>query len=87
MTRSVLAALAAALVTAVPGAGAAATPGVVILECWWFRPRDLAHVQADLRRLGSTPTVEVWCDVPAALARERYPCRTHGAAARPPTKR
>ena len=27
---------------------AAATPGVVILESWWFRPRDLAFVVDDL---------------------------------------
>jgi predicted kinase len=58
---------------------AAATPGGVVLESWWFRPRDLAFVEADLRRCGSPTAVEVWCDVPAALARERYARRRRAA--------
>jgi len=58
---------------------AAATPGLVILESWWFTPRDLGYVQDGLRRCASPATVEIWCDVPASLARERYRNR-HRAA-------
>ena len=58
---------------------AEATPGGVVLESWWFRPRDLAFVEADLRRCGSPAAVEIWCDVPAWLARERYQARRRAA--------
>jgi predicted kinase len=58
---------------------AAATAGGLVLESWWFRPRDLAFVEAGLRRSGSPATVEIWCDVPAALARERYQARRRAA--------
>src|SRR3954447_10879061 len=51
---------------------AAATPGLVILESWWFKPRDLGYVQDGLRRCVSRATVEIWCDAPASLAQERY---------------
>ncbi|HET6480162.1 MAG TPA: AAA family ATPase [Actinoplanes sp.] len=57
---------------------AAATPGLVILESWWFKPRDLGYVQDGLRRCAS-PAVEIWCDVPAALARERFRTRRRAA--------
>jgi hypothetical protein len=54
---------------------AAALPGPVLVESWWFRPRDL-----DLARSGialalggsSRAMLEVWCDVPPDLARHRY---------------
>jgi predicted kinase len=51
---------------------AAATPGLVILESWWFKPRDLDYVRAGIRRCASPASIEIWCDVPAWLARERY---------------
>lgn len=51
---------------------AAGTPGRVVLESWWFRPRDLGFVTAGLARCGHPPTVEVWCDVPPELALARY---------------
>ncbi len=51
---------------------AAALDGDVILESWWFRPRDLGFAVDGLRRAGARFIVEVWCDVPAELARERY---------------
>lgn len=51
---------------------AAATDGLALLDSWWFRPRDLAFATEGLARCGHPPTVEVWCDVPAAIARQRY---------------
>ncbi|MEE6257183.1 AAA family ATPase [Plantactinospora sonchi] len=54
---------------------AAAVPGPVILESWWFTPRDLPFVEAGLDRCGRPHTVEVWCDVPARVARDRYAAR------------
>lgn len=51
---------------------AAATPGTVVLESWWFTPRDAGFVTAGLGRCGGPATVEVWCDVPARLALTRY---------------
>ncbi|MCU7731176.1 AAA family ATPase [Actinoplanes sp. KI2] len=58
---------------------AAATPGLVILESWWFKPRDLGYVQNGLRRCVNPATVEIWCDVPASLARERFRNRRRAA--------
>jgi predicted kinase len=49
--------------------------GTVVLESWWFRPRDLGFAAAGLRRCGRPPVVEVWCDVPADLARSRFVAR------------
>ena len=54
---------------------AAAVPGTVLLESWWFKPRDLAFVQAGLRRCATPRVVEVWCDVPPRLARQRIVAR------------
>jgi predicted kinase len=54
---------------------AADLPGTVVLESWWFRPRDLGHVVAGLRGCAEPPVVEVWCDVSAELARARYGAR------------
>lgn len=58
---------------------AAATPGVVILESWWFRPRDLGFVRDGLRRCAGPAAVEIWCDVPASLALERFRSRRRAA--------
>jgi hypothetical protein len=58
---------------------AAATPGCVVLESWWFKPRDLGFVTAGLDRCGRPSTVEVWCDVPAELALARYRSRRRSA--------
>ena len=54
-------------------------PGVVVVESWWFRPRDLRFVDAELRAVGAARAVEVWCDVPAAVARGRYAMRVRSA--------
>jgi predicted kinase len=50
-------------------------PGAVVLESWCFKPRDLPHVVAGLRRCANPAVTEVWCDVPADVARERYAAR------------
>ncbi|GIH18505.1 AAA family ATPase [Rugosimonospora africana] len=49
--------------------------GTVLLESWWFRPRDLAFTTAAWRRCGEPALVEVWCEVPAEVARGRYAAR------------
>lgn len=54
-------------------------PGVVILESWWFRPRDLRFADAGLRSVGAAGAVEVWCDVPPDVARDRYATRIRSA--------
>ncbi|MDY7090899.1 MAG: AAA family ATPase [Actinomycetota bacterium] len=54
---------------------AAAMSGEVVMESWWFKPRDLRFVEAGLVRCGATSVVEVWCDVPAQLAKTRYAAR------------
>ena len=78
-------ALADAVVTEVPGLGAVAMEtvwtlaatmsGMVVVDSWWFRPRDLESARAGLARSGAAATVEIWCDVPAELARARYVAR------------
>lgn len=55
-------------------------PGCVVLESWWFRPRDLEFTVAGWRRCGAPAVVEVWCDVPAALARSRVEARVRDQA-------
>jgi predicted kinase len=55
---------------------AAAIGERVVVDSWWFRPRDRDHAIDGLRACGAQATVEVWCDVPAALARTRYEART-----------
>jgi predicted kinase len=57
----------------------AETPGTVILESWWFKPRDLDLVKAALERCCVAMVVEIWCEVPASLARQRYVARNRHA--------
>ncbi|BCY11112.1 AAA family ATPase [Actinoplanes sp. L3-i22] len=54
---------------------AAAMSGSVMLESWWFKPRDLRFVEAGLRRCHPAKIVEVWCDVPVHVAKSRYAVR------------
>ena len=82
-------ALADAVVTEVPQLGAvamdtvwtlaAAVSGMVVVDSWWFRPRDLEQARAGVARSGAKATVEIWCDVPAELARSRYISRKRHA--------
>jgi predicted kinase len=50
---------------------AASMPGTIVIEAWWFKPRDLPFVEAGLRRCQARAIVEVWCQVPADVARRR----------------
>ncbi|MFF5076792.1 AAA family ATPase [Actinoplanes sp. NPDC000266] len=54
---------------------AAEHDGDVILESWWFRPRDLAYAQAGLKRSLAISVTEIWCEVPAEVARKRFVAR------------
>lgn len=49
-----------------------AIPGTVIVESWWYRPRDLGFVLAGLAHSGSPDVVELWCEVPPDVAWRRY---------------
>lgn len=77
--------LAATSVVGAPVVGAAAMEAVwrlaaaplprVVVESWWFRPRDLDHALRGLATAGADAVVEVWCDVPPDVARGRYESR------------
>jgi predicted kinase len=58
---------------------AGATPGRVLLESWWFKPRDLVFAEAGLHRSGARAAVEIWCDVPPGIARDRCASRRRHA--------
>ncbi|GAB3460324.1 AAA family ATPase [Kineococcus endophyticus] len=58
---------------------AAGLPGTVLVESWWFRPRDLTFARAGVATSGASTVVEVWCDVAPALARRRYAARRRSA--------
>ncbi|MFB8002961.1 AAA family ATPase [Nocardia sp. NPDC056000] len=51
---------------------ARAIPTTVVIDSWWFKPRDLAFAQAGIEHSHATHAIEVWCDIPPALARRRY---------------
>jgi predicted kinase len=82
-------ALAEAVVTDVPRLGAVAMDtayalaaqldGMVVLDSWWFRPRDLEHGRRGLERSGATASVEIWCAVPPSVARSRALARSRPA--------
>ncbi|MEU8899420.1 AAA family ATPase [Nocardia sp. NPDC048505] len=54
---------------------AARAPADVVIDSWWFKPRDLAFARAGIAGAGARRTLEVWCDLPAATARSRYAAR------------
>jgi len=64
----------AAAMEAVWRLAAAPLPRVVV-ESWWFRPRDLDHALRGLATAGADAVVEVWCDVPPDVARDRFDAR------------
>lgn len=45
--------------------------GTVVVESFWFGPRDGALLQADLVRIAPQRFIEVWCDLPASDAHLR----------------
>lgn len=51
---------------------AATVSGTVILESWWFTPRDRDFVIAGMLRCQSPSVVEIWCEVPPDLDWQRY---------------
>jgi predicted kinase len=51
---------------------AACVPDRVVVDSWWFRPRDLDHARKGLASAGAEASVEIWCDVSLALAQQRY---------------
>ncbi|MBF6206678.1 AAA family ATPase [Streptomyces gardneri] len=58
---------------------AAALPGVVLVDSWWFKPRDTRYAADGIATSGATRAVEVWCSVLPELARARYRGRTRAA--------
>jgi predicted kinase len=54
---------------------AQATPTSVVIDSWWFKPRDTQFARAGIEKVGADRVVEVWCDVPAEVARTRYASR------------
>ncbi len=54
---------------------ARAVPGPVVVDSWWFRPRDLEFARAGIEHTRADRAVEVWCAVPADVARRRYASR------------
>jgi hypothetical protein len=50
-------------------------PGIVVIESWWFRPRDLCLAEAGLGIAGAPSVVEIWCDISADIAKSRYEAR------------
>ncbi|WP_280437000.1 AAA family ATPase [Nocardia carnea] len=51
---------------------AQAISGTVVVDSWWFKPRDLHFARTGIGRTGATRAVEIWCEVPAELAKARY---------------
>ncbi|MFB8278755.1 AAA family ATPase [Nocardia colli] len=53
--------------------------GTVVIDSWWFRPRDLLFAEAGIEMSGAAGVVEVWCEVPTDVARARYASRQRAA--------
>ncbi|MEC3917130.1 AAA family ATPase [Nocardia sp. CDC160] len=49
--------------------------GDVVVDSWWFKPRDLGFARAGIEKAGARRVVEVWCEIPADIARARYVAR------------
>ncbi|MEZ2390642.1 AAA family ATPase [bacterium RCC_150] len=49
-----------------------AIPGAVIVESWWYGPRDLGFVLDGLAHSGTPDVVEIWCEIPSSVAWRRY---------------
>ncbi|WP_328392117.1 AAA family ATPase [Nocardia sp. NBC_00416] len=57
----------------------AAPRDVVVIDSWWFRPRDLRFAEAGIETVAPERIVEVWCEVPVGVARSRYAGRRRAA--------
>lgn len=60
-------------------AGIAAATGPAVVESFWFAPRDLEFLRADLGRAGRTAAAELWCVLDPAVARQRCGTRERHA--------
>jgi len=60
-------------------ADAAATGGLVLVDCWLFKPRDLHFAASGLQRSGAVRAVELWCHAPVDTVRDRYQRRRRSA--------
>ncbi len=49
--------------------------GTVIVESWWFGPRDIDFVLGGIAKSGQPQVIEVWCEVSPQLAWNRYEAR------------
>lgn len=58
---------------------AQAISGTVVIDSWWFTPRDRHFAQTGIENSGASHAVEIWCDVPADLAKARYAKRNRPA--------
>lgn len=58
---------------------ASANRGLVIVDCWWFKPRDLRFAITGLYRSGAVRAVELWCHAPTDIVRDRYQQRRRNA--------
>jgi len=54
----------------------AAAEGAVIVDSFWYRPRDLEVARAGLHSRGAVHAVELWCQAPERIALARYAART-----------
>ncbi|NNH72044.1 AAA family ATPase [Nocardia uniformis] len=54
---------------------ARATPLPVVIDSWWFKPRDLHFAEAGIKQIQPDRAVEIWCDVPPEVAKARYRAR------------
>jgi predicted kinase len=54
---------------------AGAIEGGVVLDSVWLSTRDRPFLHAGLATMGEPRVVEVWCEIPEPLARERYEAR------------
>ncbi|MFD0364796.1 AAA family ATPase [Nocardia sp. GCM10030253] len=58
---------------------AAAIPRSVVIDSWWFRPRDAGFARTGIQQSGAERAVEIWCDPPIEVARARYAQRRRAA--------
>jgi len=58
---------------------AALSPGLVVVDSWWFKPRDREHAVRGVTTAHADRVVEIWCRVPPELARQRYETRSRHA--------
>jgi glucokinase len=52
-----------------------AISGGVVIDSIWLSTRDRSYLAAGLAAMGEPRFVEVWCEVPEGLARERFEAR------------